>query len=107
MICSQLLVTENNDNNSHSQTQDYCPNDVPDNHVIMMQPDNQNADAQNYHNHALSGIGTFTQCKLCDMYCFNVRCQEQFHIAIFDIAGDAPASKPNDGMTRFNSILSH
>ena len=64
-------------------------------------------DPQDYQNHALSGIGTFTQCKLCDMYCFNVRCQEQFHIATFDIAGDAPASKPNDGMTCFNSILSH
>ncbi len=58
MIYSQLLVTENNDDNSHSQTQDYCPNDVPDNHDIMMQPDNQNADQQDYQIHALSGIGT-------------------------------------------------
>ncbi len=72
MIYSQLLVTENNDNNSHSQTQDYCPNDV---HDIMMQPNNQNADPQDYQNHALSGIGTFTQCKLCDMYCFIIRFQ--------------------------------
>ncbi len=96
MTYLQLLVTENNDDNSHSQTQDYCPNDVPD---IMMQPENQNADPPDYQIHALSGIGTFTQCKLCDMYCFIVRCQEQFHIATFDIAGDAPASKPNDGMT--------
>ncbi len=67
MIYSQLLVTENNDNNSHSQTQDYWPNDVPE---IMMQPENQNADPRDYQIHALSGIGTFTQYKLCDMYCF-------------------------------------
>ncbi len=59
MTYSQLLVTENNDDNSHSQTQDYYPNDIAD---IMMQPNNQNADPQNYQNHALSGIGTFTQC---------------------------------------------
>ncbi len=73
MTYSQLLVTENNDDNSHSQTQDYCPNDVPDNHDIMMQPNDQNADPQEYQNHALSGIGTFTQCKLCDMFCFIIR----------------------------------
>ncbi len=67
MIYSQLLVTKNNDDNGHSQTQEYCPNDVPD---IIMQPYIQNADQQDYRNHALSGIGTFTQCKLCDMNCF-------------------------------------
>ncbi len=44
-IYSQLLVTENNDDNSHSQTQDYCPNDIAD---IMMQPNNQNADQPDY-----------------------------------------------------------
>ncbi len=58
MTYSQLLVTENNDNNSQSQTQDYCPNDIPD---ILMQPNNQNAEPQDYQNHALSGLGTFTQ----------------------------------------------
>ncbi len=72
----QLLVTENNDDNSHSQTQDYCPCDVPDVHNIMIHPNYQNADAQDYQNHALSGIGTFTQCRLCDMYCFITRFQK-------------------------------
>ncbi len=75
MIYSQLLVTENNDDNSHSQTQDYCPHDVPDVHDIMMQPNNQITDPQDYQNHTLSGIGTITQCWLCDMYCFITRFQ--------------------------------
>ncbi len=66
----QLFVTENYDDNNYSQTQDYCPHDVPDIHDIMMQPNNQITVPQDYQNHAFSGIGTFTQCRLCDMYCF-------------------------------------
>ena len=67
MIYSLLHSTEHNDDNSHSQTQDYIPHDVPDDHEIMMQPNDQNADPHDYQNHALSGIGTFIQCRLCDM----------------------------------------
>ncbi len=76
MIYLQLLETENNDDNSHSQTQDYYPCDIPDVHDILMQPNYQNADPQDYQNHTLSGIGTFTQCRLCDMYCFIIRFQQ-------------------------------
>ena len=67
MIYSLLLVTDNNDDNGHSQTQDDSPHDVPDDHKIMMPPNDQNADPQHYQNHVLSGIGTFTQCRLCDI----------------------------------------
>ncbi len=72
-----------------------------------MQPNDQNADPEDYQNHALSGMGTFTQYKFCDIYCFIIRFQKLFFITTFDIAGDAPASKPNDGMTCFNSLLSY
>ncbi len=68
MIYLLLLFTGNNNENSHSQTQDYSPPDVPDDHEIMMPPNDQTADPQHYQNHALSGIGTFTQCRLCDIY---------------------------------------
>ncbi len=67
LIYSLLHSTEQNYDNSHSQTQDYSPRDVPDDHEIMMPPSDQNADPQHYQNHALSGIGTFTQCRLCDI----------------------------------------
>jgi hypothetical protein len=67
LIYLLLLFTGNNDDNSHSQTQDYSPCDVPDDHEIMMPPNDQTADPQHYQNHALSGIGTFTQCRLCDI----------------------------------------
>ncbi len=75
MIYSQLLVTKNNDDNSHIQTQDYCSNEISDVHDIMIQPNNQNGDPQDYQNQILCGIGTFTQCKFCDMYCFIIRFQ--------------------------------
>ncbi len=61
----------------------------------MMQPNNQNADQQDYQNHALTGIGIFTQFRLCTMYIFIIMIQKQVHIATFEISGDAPASKHN------------
>ncbi len=67
-------MTEN-DNDSHSQTQDYYPHYVPDVHNIMMKPNYQNADPKDNQNHKFSGIGTFTQCRLCDMYDFIIRFQ--------------------------------
>ncbi len=83
MTYSQLLVTDNNDDNSHKQTQYYCLNDV---HDIMMQTNDQNADPRDYQNHALSGIGTFTQCKLCHMYFLIIFFHKLVHIATFDIS---------------------
>ncbi len=77
LIYLQLFVTEDNDNNDHSQTQDYCSHDVQDFHDIMIQQNNQNADPQDYQNHALSGIGTFTQSRLCDMYSFIIMLQKE------------------------------
>ncbi len=108
MIYSLLRSTEQIDDNSHSQTQDYIPHDVPDDHEIMMQPNDQNACPQDYQNYTLSGIGTFTQCRLCDM-CIDLLnvFNNNFIFANFDISGDAPASKHNDGKTCFNSICSN
>ncbi len=74
MIYSQLLVSENNDDNSHTQRPDSSPNHDLFVLAVMMQPNNPNAEAQNYHNHSLSGIGTFTQCKVWDLQCFIIRC---------------------------------
>ncbi len=75
----QLFVTEHNDDNNHSQTQDYCPHDV---HDIIMQPNNQNTDQQDYQNHALSGIGIFTQCWLCDIYFLSQFCKNMFTLQL-------------------------
>ena len=97
-----MLLTENKDDNNHSQKQEYCPHDV---HDIMMQPNNKNTEPQDFLNHALSEIGAFTQCRLCDvLFYFNF--DKQVHISTFDISGDAFASKPNEGMMWFQFVLS-
>ncbi len=106
MIYLLLLFTENNHDNSHSQTQDYSPCDVPNDHEIMMPPNYQSAGPQQYQHPSLSRIGTFTQCRLFDI-CIDLSngFNNYFTLQLFYISGDAPASKPNDGMTCFNSFL--
>ncbi len=108
LIYSLLHSTEQNYDNSHSQKQDYSPHDVPDDHEIMMPPSDQNADPQHYQNHVLSGIGTSTQCRLCDI-CIDLSngFNNNFTLQLFYISGDAPARKHNNAMTCFNSILLH
>ncbi len=88
---------------NHSQTQNYFPHDV---HYIMIQPKNQNADQQRYQHHTLIGIGTFTQCRLCDIY-FYFNFDIQVYITFFDISGNAPVSNINEGMKWFYIILSN
>ncbi len=69
-----------------------------------MQPNNQNAQPQDYLNCGLSEIGTFTQCRLCDIH-FYFNFDKQVHISTFDILGDDFASKTNEGMMCFQFIL--